>query len=77
MLARFVGIDVARPDAVTLLDLVDEARFRSSIGTLSAAMRSAILEWLAESAGVVGAMVLGCVEADARAMPCRLGWSVV
>ena len=63
VLARFVGIDVARPDAVTLLTWSMKPDSDPRLRPLSAAMRSAILEWLAESAGVVGDMVLGCVEA--------------
>ena len=63
VLMRFVGIEVARPDAVTLLAWSMTPDADPRLGPLPAAMRSAILAWLAESAGVAGAMVLGCVEA--------------
>ena len=63
VLVRFAGIDVARPDAVTLLIWSMRPDSDPRLGPLSAAMRSAILDWLGESAGVAGAMVLGCVEA--------------
>jgi len=64
VLSRFVGIDVARPDAVALLvwSMTPDADRRLS--PLPAAMRSDIVVWLAEAAGVAGAMVLGCVEAN-------------
>jgi len=63
VLSRLLGIEAARPDAVTLLvwSMTPDADPR--LGPLPAAMRSAIMDWLAESAGVAGAMVLGCVEA--------------
>lgn len=63
VLTRFVGIEVARPDAVTLLAWSMSPDADPRLGPLPAAMRSAILAWLAESAGVAGAMALGCVEA--------------
>ncbi len=62
VLWRFAGIEVARPDAVTLLAWSMSPDADPRLGPLPAAMRSAILTWLAESAGVAGAMVLGCVE---------------
>ncbi|MFM0732833.1 BREX-2 system phosphatase PglZ [Paraburkholderia sediminicola] len=62
VLARFLGIEAARPDAVVLLrwSLTPDADPR--LGPLPAAMRSDIVSWLAEAAGVAGGMVLGCVE---------------
>lgn len=63
VLTRFVGIEVARPDAVALLAWSMSPDADPRLGPLPAAMRSAILAWLAESAGVAGAMALGCVEA--------------
>lgn len=63
VLMRFVGIDVARPDAVTLLGWSMTPDADPRLGPLPAAMRSDILAWLAESAGVAGGMVRGCVEA--------------
>jgi len=63
VLARFIGIEVARPDAMTLLGWSMTPDADPRLGPLPAAMRLDILVWLAESAGVAGAMVLGCVEA--------------
>ena len=63
VLVRFTGIDVARPDAVTLLTWSMTPGADPRLDPLPTAMRLAILAWLGESAGVAGAMVLGCVEA--------------
>lgn len=63
VLHRFLGINVARPDAMTLLAWSMSPDADPRLGPLPAAMRSAILAWFAESAGVAGAMVLGCVKA--------------
>lgn len=63
VLVRFVGIEVARPDAVALLAWSMSPDADPRLGPLPATMRAAILDWLAVSAGVAGAMVLGCVEA--------------
>lgn len=63
VLVRFVGIKVVRPDAVTLLAWSMTPDADPRLRPLPAAMRSDILVWLAESAGMAGAMVLGCVEA--------------
>lgn len=63
VLVRFVGIPVARPDAVRLLAWSMTSDADPRLGPLPVAMRSAILAWMSESAGAAGAMVLGCVEA--------------
>ena len=63
VLMRFVGIEVARPDAMSLLAWSMTPDAAPRLGPLPVAMRSAVLAWLADSAGAVGAMVLGCVEA--------------
>ncbi len=63
VLMRFVDIDAARPDAVTLLVWSMSPDADPRLKPLPASMRSDILAWLAESAGVAGSMVLGCVEA--------------
>lgn len=62
VLTRFVGIEVARPDAMALLSWSMSPDADSRLRPLPPAMRSAILAWLAESAGAAGAMALGCVE---------------
>lgn len=63
VLMRFVDIDAARPDAVMLLVWSMSPDADPRLKPLPASMRSDILAWLAESAGVAGSMVLGCVEA--------------
>ncbi len=79
VLLRFVGIEAARPDAVTLLGWSMTPDADPRLTPLPAAMRSAILGWLAESSGVAGAMVLGCFEAGrtADALPLGLVTGVV
>ncbi|CAG9172605.1 hypothetical protein LMG23992_02278 [Cupriavidus laharis] len=62
VLTRFLGIEAARPDAVALLRWSITPDAAARLGPLPAAMRSDILAWLAETAGMAGAMVLGCVE---------------
>jgi hypothetical protein len=62
VLGRFVGIDGARPDAVALLQWSMSPDAEPRLGPLPVAMRSDILVWLAETAGMAGAMLLGCVE---------------
>jgi hypothetical protein len=63
VLARFLGIDAARPDAVALLlwSITPDAEPR--LRPLPAVMRADILSWLTETAGMAGTIVLGCVEA--------------
>lgn len=63
VLARFLGIDAARPDALALLQWSMTPDADPRLGPLPAAMRSDILSWLAETSGMAGAMLLGCVEA--------------
>ena len=73
VLMRALGIEMARPDAVTLLawSLTPGAEVRLAL--LPTEMKSSILAWLAECAGTVGAMVLGCVEAGRAADAVPLG----
>jgi hypothetical protein len=79
VLVRFLGINVARPDAVTLLGWSMSPDADPRLGPLPAAMRSDMVSWLAEAAGVAGAMVLGCVEAvrTADALPLGLVSGVI
>lgn len=73
VLSRFVGIEAARPDAVALLRWSITPDADARLGPLPAAMRSDILAWLAEAAGMAGAMVLGCVEAGRTSDALPLG----
>lgn len=72
LLQRFLQLEVARPDAATLLRWTMQPDTDSSLSLLPANARSDALHWLCESAGTTGNMVLACVEAgrtgDALAM---------
>lgn len=63
VLVRFLGIEVARPDAVTLLGWSMSPDADPRLGPLPAPMRADLLSWLSESSGAAGGMALGCVEA--------------
>jgi len=73
VLTRFLGIEAARPDAVALLRWSITPDADARLGPLPAAMRSDILAWLAETAGMAGAMVLGCLEAGRTSDALALG----
>ncbi|AVA36305.1 BREX-2 system phosphatase PglZ [Cupriavidus metallidurans] len=73
VLTRFLGIETARPDAVALLQWSMTPDADARLGPLPVAMRSDILVWLAEIAGMAGAMVLGCVEAGRTGDALSLG----
>ncbi|SPA40192.1 PglZ domain [Cupriavidus taiwanensis] len=73
VLTRFLGIEAARPDAVALLRWSITPDADARLGPLPAAMRSDILAWLAEAAGMAGAMVLGCIEAGRTSDALPLG----
>ena len=73
VLTRFAGIDVARPDAVTLLRWSITPDADPRLAPLPSAMRADIFSWLAETAGAAGAMVLGCIEAGRTADAVPLG----
>ncbi|MGF6755244.1 BREX-2 system phosphatase PglZ [Paraburkholderia sp. GAS42] len=73
VLARFLGIETARPDAVALLRWSITPDADPRLGPLPVSMRSDIVSWLAEAAGMAGAMVLGCVEAACTSDALPLG----
>jgi hypothetical protein len=73
VLNRFLGIDVARPDAVTLLQWSMTPDAAPRLGPLPVAMRTDMLSWLAESTGAAGAMLLGCAEAGRTSDALPLG----
>lgn len=79
VLTRFLGIEAARPDTVALLQWSITPDAEARLRPLPAAMTADILSWLAETAGMAGAMVLGCVEAvrTADALPLGLGSGVI
>lgn len=73
VLQRFLQIPAARPDAVSLLHWSTTADATSALALLPAAARTDVLRWLAGSAGSVGDMVLGCVEAGRTSDAVSLG----
>jgi hypothetical protein len=73
VLSRFLGIDAARPDAISLLQWSMTPDAAPRLGPLPVAMRADILSWLAESAGAPGTMLLGCVEAGRTSDALPLG----
>jgi len=73
VLNRFLGIDAARPDAVTLLQWSMTPDAAPRLDPLPVAMRTDMLSWLAESTGAAGAMLLGCVEAGRMSDALPLG----
>jgi hypothetical protein len=73
VLSRFLGIDAARPDAVSLLQWSMTPDAAPRLGPLPVAMRTDVLSWLAESTGPAGAMLLGCAEASRTSDALPLG----
>jgi hypothetical protein len=73
VLSRFLGIDAARPDAVSLLQWSMTPDAAPRLGPLPVAMRADMLSWLAESTSAAGAMLLGCVEAGRTSDALPLG----
>jgi len=74
VLDRFLGIEVARPDAMTLLAWTLRPQAEARLRPLPAAMRASTLSWLAEAAGAAGPMVLGCIQAGRTGDALPLGW---
>lgn len=79
VLQRFLSIDVARPDAVALLRWSMSADADAKLAHLPNSMRLDVMQWLGETAGIAGTMVLGCVEASRTldALPLGLVCGVV
>lgn len=73
LLQRFLQLDVARPDAGTLLRWTMQPTADASLNLLPANARSDALRWLSESAGVAGSMVLACVVAGRTGDALTLG----
>jgi hypothetical protein len=63
VLNRFLGIDSARPDAIALLIWSMDHSAGPRLALLSEPARVDVMNWLSETAGVVGKMLLGCIEA--------------
>ncbi len=79
VLQRFLGLATARPDAITLLNWSLTIGSETALAQLPADARIDVLQWIAESAGSVGELVIGCVEAGraADALPLGLVCGVV
>lgn len=73
LLQRFLQLDVARPDAGTLLRWTMQPAADASLKLLPANARSDVLCWLSDSAGVAGRMVLACVAAGRTGDAVALG----
>jgi hypothetical protein len=79
VLSRFLGISVARPDAIALLQWSMTAGADAALNQFPAAARTDVLRWLEEAAGIAGSVVLACVEGGrtADALPLGLVCGVV
>ena len=63
VLQRYLQLDAARPDAMTLLRWTMQATADVSLNLLPPKARLDALSWLGESAGIAGRMVLACIQA--------------
>lgn len=73
LLRRFLQLDTPRPDATELLRWTMQPSTEASLNLLPAIARPDALSWLGESAGVVGLMVLACVQAGRTGDAMALG----
>jgi hypothetical protein len=73
VLQRFLRIPEARPDAVSLLNWSMTAGVDATMDQFPAAARADVMRWLGETAGGVGSMVLGCIEASRTSDALPLG----
>ena len=73
LLQRFLQLDTPRPDATALLRWTMQPTTDASINLLPANARPDALNWLSESAGIAGKMVLGCIEAGRTGDAMALG----
>lgn len=64
VLNRFLGIEVARPDTVGLLNWSMSPEINTRLGQLPESVRIDVLRWIGSTAGIAGKMVLGCVEGN-------------
>ncbi|HAL37808.1 MAG TPA: BREX-2 system phosphatase PglZ [Polaromonas sp.] len=73
LLQRFLQLDTPRPDATALLRWTMQPTTDASINLLPANARPDALNWLSESAGIAGKMVLACIEAGRTGDAMALG----
>lgn len=73
LLQRFLQLDTPRPDATALLRWTLQPTTDASINLLPANAQPDALNWLSESAGIAGKMVLACIEAGRTGDAMALG----
>lgn len=73
LLQRFLQLDKPRPDATALLQWTMQPTTDASINLLPANAQPDALNWLSESAGIAGKMVLACIEAGRTGDAMALG----
>ena len=73
VLHRIIGITVARPDAQALLQWSVLPAADVALNQLPPKIRGDVLQWLADSSGAAGGMVLACVESGRTAEAVALG----
>lgn len=73
LLQRFLQLNTSRPDAAALLDWTMQTSADASLNLLPANARADALQWLGESAGTAGHMVLACVKAGRTGDAMALG----
>jgi hypothetical protein len=73
VLRRWLALDAARPDTVALLRWSMAPQASGRLAQLPAAARADVLQWLGESAGAGGPLVLACVAAGRGADALPLG----
>lgn len=73
LLQRFLQLDTSRPDATALLKWTMQPGSDASINLLPANARPDALNWLSESGGIAGKMVLACIEAGRTGDAMALG----
>jgi len=73
VMRQVLGLAVARPDAVSLLQWSMTPGADVSLNRMATDPRADVIRWLRESAGAVGTLVLGCVESGRTADAAALG----
>jgi len=73
LLQRLLQLDTPRPDATALMQWTMQATTDASINLLPANARPDAFNWLSESAGIAGKMVLACVQAGRTGDATALG----
>lgn len=79
VLARFLGLELARPDVMTVLEWTQQATSNHRLAQLPPSMRTDVIVWLAQAGGPAGELVLSCVASGYthEALPLGLVCGVV